>query len=231
MPQDAAQVLEGTTTPLSKVRRVTARRMAESWEAPVFHLTCETDMTRALEMRDRESGVTVTDVLLWVCTAALVRHPDLNAHFGDEAITTFERVNLGLAVATDAGLTVPVIQDADRLDLPGLARKRREMVEKARLGTLKMRDVDGGTFTVSNLGMFGVDRFDAILNVPQVAILAIGATRQRYVMVGDEPAWRPISELTLTCDHRAVDGATGARFLDTLRGTLEASSDGTRPRR
>ncbi len=221
MSQDAAQMLEGTTTPLSRIHRITARRMTESWKAPVFHLTCETDMTRALEMRNRKNGVTVTDVLLWACTEALVRHPDLNAHFGDEAVTTFGRVNLGLAVATEAGLTVPVIHDADRLSLSALAPKRREMVEKARLGTLKMRDVDGGTFTVSNLGMFGIDRFDAVLNVPQIAILAVGATRQRYVMVGDEPAWRPISELTLTCDHRAVDGATGAQFLDTLRGLLE----------
>lgn len=223
MPQDAAQMLEGTTTPLSGIRRVTARRMTESWKAPVFHLTCETDMTRTLEMRDRENGVTVTDVLLWACTEALARHPNLNAHFGDEAVTTFERVNLGLAVATEAGLTVPVIHGADRMGLSELAHERRGMVEKARLGTLKMRDVDGGTFTVSNLGMFGIDRFDAVLNVPQVAILAVGATRQRYVMVGDEPVWRPISELTLTCDHRAVDGATGARFLDALRGILEGS--------
>lgn len=227
MSQDTAQMLEGTTTPLSGIRRITARRMAESWKAPVFHLTCETDMTRALEMRDRENGVTVTDVLLWACTEALDRHPDLNAHFGEEAVTTFERVNLGFAVATETGLTVPVIHDANHLGLPELSRKRRDIVEKARLGTLKMRDVDGGTFTVSNLGMFGIDRFDAVLNIPQVAILATGTTRQRYVMVGDEPAWRPISELTLTCDHRAVDGATGARFLDTLRGILEGSSTET----
>lgn len=227
MSQDAAQVLEGTTTPLSGIRRVTARRMAESWKAPVFHLTCETDMTQALELRDRQNVVTVTDVLLWACTEALARHPNLNAHFGDEAVTTFERVNLGLAVATEAGLTVPVIHGADYLDLSKLAHERRGMVEKARLGTLRMRDVDGGTFTVSNLGMFGIDRFDAVLNVPQVAILAVGTIRQRYVMVGDEPVWRPISELTLTCDHRAVDGATGARFLDTLRGILEGSLTGT----
>lgn len=231
MSQDAAQMLEGTTTPLSKVRRVIARRMAESWNAPVFHLTCETDMTRALEMRDRENGVTVTDVILWACTGALTRHPDLNAHFGDDAVTTFDRVNLGLAVATEAGLTVPVVHGADRLDLPGLASKRREMVEKARMGALRMRDVSDGTFTVSNLGMFGIDNFDAVLNAPQVTILAVGATRQRYVMSGGEPAWRPISEMTLTCDHRAVDGATGARFLDALRGMLEAPSDGARPHR
>jgi pyruvate dehydrogenase E2 component (dihydrolipoamide acetyltransferase) len=224
MSQNAEQILEGTTTPLSKIRRIAARRMVEAWAAPVFHLTCEADMTRALEARDRTNGVTVTDVLLRACADALAEHPDVNAHFGDDAVTTFERVNLGLAVATDAGLTVPVIHDADRLDLVELARRRREIVEKARLGTLRTRDVDGGTFTVSNLGMFGVDYFDAVLNPPQVAILAVGATRQRYVMVGDEPAWRPIADLTLTCDHRAVDGAAGARFLATLRRVLEGTA-------
>lgn len=226
MSRNAAQMPEGTATPLSKVGRVTARRMAESWKAPVFHLTCEIDMTRALKMRDRENGVTVTDVLLRACTEALARHPNLNAHFGDDEITTFERVNLGLAVATEAGLTVPVIHEADRLDLAELAHRRREVVEKARLGALRMADIDGGTFTVSNLGMFGVDRFDAILNLPQVAILAVGRSRQRYVMTEGGPDWRPISELTLTCDHRAVDGAAGARFLDTLRGILEETSNG-----
>lgn len=227
MPQNTAQMPEGIATLLSSIRRIAARRMTEAWKAPVFHLTCETDMTQALEIRDRENGVTVTDALLWACTETLARHPDLNAHFGDEVVITFERVNLGLAVATEADLAVPVIYDADHLGLPELTHERRGMVEKARLGTLKMRDVDGGTFTVSNLGMFGIDRFDAVLNVPQVAILAVGTTRQRYVMVGDEPAWRPISELTPTCDHRAVDGATGARFLDTLRGMLEGSLTGT----
>lgn len=183
-------------------------------------------MTRMLETRDRENGVTVTDALLRACAHALTRHPDINAHFAEEAVTTFERVNLGFAVATDAGLTVPVIHNADRLDLNEMSEKRREAVEKARGGALRVRDVDGGTFTVSNLGMFGVDHFDAILNPPQVGILAVGATRQRYVMVDGGPAWRPISDLTLTCDHRGVDGVTGARFLSTLCGLIEGPGDG-----
>lgn len=184
-------------------------------------------MTRALEARDRARDATVTDVLLRACALALARHPDINAHFADEAVTTFRRVNLGFAVATDAGLTVPVIHDADSLDLEQMSQRRREAVEKARGGALRVRDVDGGTFTVSNLGMFGVDRFDAIINPPQVGILAVGATRQRYVMGEGGPAWRPISELTLTCDHRGVDGVTGARFLSTLRDVLEGTGDGT----
>ncbi len=227
MSQDMDQVLEGTTRPLPRLRRTAARRLTQAWSAPVIHLSREVNMTRALEARDRESGVTVTDFLLQACALALAQHPDINAHFADEAVTTFERVNLGFAVATDAGLTVPVIHDADRLDLAQMSERRRQAVEKARGGTLRVRDVDGGTFTVSNLGMFGVDYFDAIINPPQVGILAVGATRQRYVMVGDEPAWRPMSDLTLTCDHRGVDGVTGARFLSTLCGLIEGESNGT----
>jgi pyruvate dehydrogenase E2 component (dihydrolipoamide acetyltransferase) len=207
------------------MRRTAARRLAEAWTAPVIHLAREADMTRVLEARDRESGVTVTDVLLHACARALTQHPDINAHFQDEAVTTYERVNLGFAVATDAGLTVPVIHDAASLELAQMAERRHEAVEKARSGALRVRDVDGGTFTVSNLGMFGVDHFDAIINPPQVGILAVAATRQRYVMADGEPAWRPISELTLTCDHRGVDGVTGARFLATLCGIIEGTSD------
>ncbi|MDP8900718.1 MAG: 2-oxo acid dehydrogenase subunit E2 [Actinomycetota bacterium] len=227
MSQDMEQALGGTTRPLPRMRRTAARRLTEAWSAPVIHLVRAVDMTRVLERRDRESNVTVTDALLQACALALAQHPDINAHYVDEAVTTFERVNLGFAVATDDGLTVPVIHDADRLDLSQMSERRREAVEKARGGALRVRDVDGGTFTVSNLGMFGVDHFDAILNPPQVGILAVGATQQRYVMVDGEPAWRPISELTLTCDHRGVDGVTGARFLSTLCGLIEEAPEGT----
>lgn len=225
MSQDIEQALGGTTRPLPRMRRTAARRLTEAWTAPVIHLARGVDMTRASEARDRENNVTLTDVLLQACARALARHPDINAHYADEAVTVFERVNLGFAVATDAGLAVPVIHDADRLDLPEMSGRRREAVGKARSGALRVRDVDGGTFTVSNLGMFGVEHFDAILNPPQVGILAVGATRQQYVMADGEPAWRPISELTLTCDHRGVDGVTGARFLSTLCGIVEGASD------
>jgi pyruvate dehydrogenase E2 component (dihydrolipoamide acetyltransferase) len=213
--------LDGTVTPLKGIRRTAARRMVAAWAVPVFHLTVEVDMTAALATKDRAPGATVTDALLAACTAALRAQPALNAHCADDAVTTFDRVNLGLAVATDAGLVVPVITDAGALDLPGLADARRDVVGRARAGQLKMADVSGGTFTVSNLGMLGIDRFDAILNVPQVAILAVGATRQRQVWNGGDPVWRPIAEMTLTCDHRAVDGATGAGFLGALRELLQ----------
>jgi pyruvate dehydrogenase E2 component (dihydrolipoamide acetyltransferase) len=210
-----------TTTPLKGIRRTAARRMVAAWEAPVFHLNVEVDMTRALQVKQRQPGATVTDELLQACAAALAAHPALNAHYGEESVTTFEQVNLGLAVATEAGLMVPVIHDAGSKDLAELADARRDVTGRAREGKLAMADVTGGTFTVSNLGMMGIDRFDAILNVPQVAILAVGSTRQRQVWNDGDPVWRPVAELTLTCDHRAIDGATGAGFLSSLRTSLE----------
>lgn len=217
-PQEDAVV-----APLKGIRRTAARRMVAAWQAPVFHLCVDVDMTRALSVRERVAEATVTDVLLASCAAALAAHPALNAHYGEESVTTFGRVHLGMAVATDAGLVVPVIHEADRLDLAGVAAARRDLATRARSGQLTMDDVTGGTFTVSNLGMMGVDRFDAILNVPQVAILAVGATRQRQVWNDGQPEWRPLAEITLTCDHRAVDGATGARFLAAVRDQLESA--------
>lgn len=217
-------VAVGTEVPLKGIRRTAARRMVAAWEAPVFHLTVEVDMAAALATKQQHEGVSVTDVLLAACAAALADHPEVNAHYADEVITTYERVTLGVAVATEAGLVVPNIHDAASLSLPELSERRRDVAERARVGALKMDDVTGGTFTVSNLGMFGTDRFDAILNVPQVAILAVGATRPRYRRDADGEGWRDVAELTLTCDHRALDGAAGARFLRTLRERLEQPS-------
>ncbi len=216
------QQVEGVVTPLKGIRRTAARRMIAAWQAPVFHLSAEADMSTALAVKERVEGATVTDALLSACARALNAHPQLNAHYGDEAVTTFVGVNLGIAVATEAGLVVPVIHGADRLELTGIAQARRDVALRAREGRLAMADVTGGTFTVSNLGMMGVDRFDAILNVPQVAILAVGATRQRYVWNDGNPTWCPVAELTLTCDHRAVDGAMGAHFLADVRAQLES---------
>lgn len=219
-PSDQAPA--GTTqTKLTGIRRTAARRMVAAWAAPVFHLTVEVDMTNALRTRESEPTATVTDALLAACAAALRAHPALNAHYADEVVTAFDAVNLGVAVATDAGLTVPVIHGADGLELSALAAARRDVVARARAGKLAMADVSGGTFTVSNLGMMGIDRFDAILNVPQVAILAVGSTRQRQVWNGGDPQWTPIAEFTLTCDHRAIDGATGAAFLTAIRDHLQ----------
>lgn len=212
----------GTVTPLKGIRRTAARRMVAAWEAPAFHLSVDVDMSAALTVRDRVEGATVTDALLLACAGALVENPALNAHYGDEAVTTFDSVNLGMAVATEAGLVVPVIHGVDRMELADVAAARRDITVRARAGQLQMADVTGGTFTVSNLGMMGVDSFDAILNVPQVAILAVASTRHQPVWNDGDVVWRPLSRMTLTCDHRAVDGAAGAGFLAAFRSRLES---------
>ncbi|MFI6457930.1 dihydrolipoamide acetyltransferase family protein [Streptosporangium amethystogenes] len=207
--------------PLTGIRRAAARKMIKAWEAPAFTLTIAVDMSAALAVKRRDAAATVTDRLIECCAKALLRHPQLNAWYDDLAVTQVDQVNLGVAVATDAGLMVPVVQGADRLALPEISAARRDLVSRARAGRLGRADVTGGTFTISNLGMQGVDRFTAILNVPQVAILAIGATTERYVRRDGVEAWVPQADFTLTCDHRAVDGATGAAFLTELRALIE----------
>ncbi|MDQ0261739.1 2-oxo acid dehydrogenase subunit E2 [Sinomonas atrocyanea] len=215
---------DSVTTPLKGIRRTAARRMTAAWGAPAFHLSTSADMGAALSVKERAPGATVTDAILAACAAALLEHPAINAHYADEAVTAFGQVNLGLAVDTPAGLMVPVVKDAARLDLTGIAEARRDLAQRARQGSLTMADVSDGTFTVSNLGMLGIDYFDAILNVPQVAILAIGTTREEQVRDRDGTiSWRPRARITLTCDHRAVDGATGARFLTAVKDRLETA--------
>lgn len=214
--------LEGTLVPLKGIRRAAARQMVAAWQAPAFHLTVEVDMTNALTVKSVSPQSTVTDRLIAAAATALHENPGLNAHYSDEGVTTFEEINIGLAVATDAGLTVPVIHGVPGMSLPDIAQRRREIVDKARARKLGMADISAGTFTISNLGMLGIDSFDAIINVPQVAILAVASTRQRYIMRNGQPEWRPIAELTLTCDHRAVDGSMGAVFLKRLQEIIEA---------
>jgi pyruvate dehydrogenase E2 component (dihydrolipoamide acetyltransferase) len=214
--------LQGTTVALKGIRRAAAKQMVAAWQAPAFHLTVEVDMTNALTVKSVSPQSTVTDRLISATATALQENPGLNAHYSEEGITTFEDINVGLAVATDAGLTVPVIHAVTTLSLPDIAQKRREVVERARARKLGMADISAGTFTISNLGMLGIDRFDAILNVPQVAILAVASTRKRYVQHDGQAEWRPIAELTLTCDHRAVDGSMGAVFLKRLKELIEA---------
>ena len=206
--------------PLAGLARTAARRMVAAWEAPVFHLDITVDMRGALAAKG--DGVTVSDIIVRACAVALAEHPAVNAHYADEAITVHDDINVGLAVDTPKGLMVPVIHDTDRLDLAGIAAARKDVVTRALAGELKMPDVSGGTFTVSNLGMLGIDSFDAILNVPQVAILAVGATKPVPVPYEGGLAWVPTARISLTCDHRALDGATGARFLGSLRAALEA---------
>jgi pyruvate dehydrogenase E2 component (dihydrolipoamide acetyltransferase) len=218
---------EVESVPLSSTRRTIARRLTEAWQVPVFQLTVSADMTRAnaLIARSRELDpavrATVTDLIVRVCASALQRHPDVNVQFGGDAILRFPTANVGLAVAAPAGLVVPVIRSAERRSLAEVASERSRLVELARTGALKLPDMEGGTFTISNLGMFGVEQFIAVLNPPQAAILAVGATVDRPVAVEGEVVVRPIMTVTLTVDHRAVDGAPAADFLRSVKSFLE----------
>jgi pyruvate dehydrogenase E2 component (dihydrolipoamide acetyltransferase) len=214
---------------LTSTRKTIARRLTEAWQAPVFQLTVSADMTRALALRERlvarlaegETKPTVSDLLTKVCAAALVRHPAVNAHFTGEGIRRFPYAHVGIAVAAPNGLVVPVIRDADRSTIAEIATARAELVGRAREGKLQRADLEDGTFTISNLGMFGVEQFIAVLNPPQTAILAVGATEPKPVVLDGQVEVRPITVLTLTCDHRAIDGADGAEFLRTVRELLE----------
>lgn len=209
----------GTARALSRTEKLMVRAMTSAWTAPMFALVVDIDMTAAQERRTE--GVTLTDVILADCAATLAEHPSINAHYRDETVVQFAEVNLGLAVASDRGLTVPVIHGAQALSLPEIAARRAEVVSKVRAGKIAISDVMGGTFTVSNLGMLGVRQFTAIINPPQAAILAVGSTEMRQVWNTGEPRWRPLCSFSLTCDHRATDGAHGARFLAALKTRLE----------
>ncbi|MGH2970732.1 MAG: dihydrolipoamide acetyltransferase family protein [Gaiellaceae bacterium] len=218
---------EMTSTPLSNIRKTIARRLTEAWTVPAFMLTVSADMTRANELvaRRRELEpdvrVTVTDLLTRVCARALVRHPGMNVQYTEDALLSFPNANVGIAVAAPQGLVVPVVHNAEQLSLSQIANVRGDLVSRARESKLRAEDIDGGTFTISNLGMFDVDQFVAVLNPPQASILAVGATREQVVPVDSELAIVPLMTMTLTCDHRAVDGATGAEFLNTIKTFLE----------
>jgi pyruvate dehydrogenase E2 component (dihydrolipoamide acetyltransferase) len=225
----AAAPAEPEVVELTSVRRTIARRLTQAWEAPVFQISMSADMTRAQELRERlvalmregDTKPTVSDVLTKVCAAALMRYRDVNAHYADETVRRFPTANVGMAVATDRGLLVPVIHGAERLTLQEIAAARADLVARAREARLQQPDFEGGTFTISNLGMYGVEQFVAVLNPPQVAILAVGAIEEEAVVVDGDLEIKPMMTLTLTCDHRAIDGAVAAEFLGTVRALLE----------
>ena len=213
---------------LSSMRKTIARRLTEAWQAPVFQLGVTVDMERAqavraklVELHTEGAKPTLSDLLTKVCAAALLRHRAVNALYKGDAIELHPTANVGMAVAVDKGLVVPVIRSAERLSVAEIANARADLVERARGGKLRQEDLDGGTFTISNLGMFGIERFIAVLNPPQAAILAVGSIEDKVVAVDGQAVVRPRMELTLTCDHRAIDGATGAQFLTTVKQFLE----------
>ena len=213
---------------LSSMRKTIARRLTEAWQAPVFQLGITVDMGRALELRQRLVDLhgdgakpTISDLITKVCAAALMRHRAVNALYKGDVIELHPTANIGIAVAIPNGLVVPVIQGCERKTIAEIAAARADLVERARAGKLQQMDLDGGTFTISNLGMFGIERFIAVLNPPQAAILAVGSTEEKPVVVAGEVVVRQRMELTLTCDHRAIDGATGAQFLGDVKAFLE----------
>jgi pyruvate dehydrogenase E2 component (dihydrolipoamide acetyltransferase) len=226
-PAPAAGEVEAI--PLTGMRKAIARRMTEAWEAPAFQITMTADMTAAIRLREAlvermgegDAKPTYSDLLTKVCAVALMRHRAVNAVFAGDEVHLMPTANVGFAVAVPNGLVVPVQRSCETKTIPQIANERAELVERTRGGGLRQEDLEGGTFTISNLGMYGVERFVAVLNPPQAAILAVGAIEERAVVRNGELAARPIMEMTLTCDHRTVDGATASEFLRTVKQFLE----------
>jgi pyruvate dehydrogenase E2 component (dihydrolipoamide acetyltransferase) len=215
--------------PLSTVRRLTAQRLAASArEAPHFYLTVVADAGKLLEFREQASQrpgadvkISVTDLLVKACATALAAHPEINVSWDDTRILRHRNVNIGLAVAIGDGLIVPVIRDADRKTLTETAREAHDLTARARERKLTPDELAGGTFTISNLGMYGIRQFTAVINPPQAAILAVGEAVRQPVVREDRVAIATTMTLTLSIDHRAVDGATAAGFLTRLRELIE----------
>lgn len=212
---------------LSTTWRIMAERMTQSWTTvPHFYLVREADASQLVAWRQHAQAratekLTVTDLLVKLVAAALRAHPRVNVQWNGDGIHLMPDINIGLAVAVEEGLVVPVLHTADEMSLGQIATRRRDMVERALAGKLRLGDISGGTFTISNLGMYGVDAFNAIVNPPQAAILAVGRIAERVVPVNGQPAVRPMIMLSLSFDHRAVDGARGAQFLQTLAELVE----------
>ncbi|MHB0963864.1 MAG: dihydrolipoamide acetyltransferase family protein [Gemmatimonadaceae bacterium] len=227
-PPSPVSSTDYTDQPLTQIRKTIAKRLAESLgPIPTFYLTAEFDMTRAVEMRAQAAGlgdefkVSVNDIVLKAVATALAAHPEVNAHWLGDKIRYFNRVHLGMAVATDDGLIVPVILDADQKGLREISLESRALAAKARERKLTPEQYTGSTFSVSNLGMMQIDQFTAIINPPECGILAIGALEDTPVVVDGAVAVRKRMRVTMSCDHRVIDGAVGARFLLDLRRMLE----------
>jgi pyruvate dehydrogenase E2 component (dihydrolipoamide acetyltransferase) len=213
----------------SSMLKAIAQRMGESnGPIPHFYVESKIDMEKALELRKDlnealagEAKVSVTDMIIRACALALKDNPDVHRSWVAEGLAYHSHANIGIAVALDEGLIVPVVKHADELSLVEIARSSQDLAERARSGRLLQAEIEGGTFTVSNLGMFGVTRFMAIINPPEPAILAVGATVDTPVVRDGEVVVRPIMTVTLSCDHRATSGAGGAQLLQSLKRCLE----------
>jgi pyruvate dehydrogenase E2 component (dihydrolipoamide acetyltransferase) len=228
-PAPAPTGPEFSDEPLSSMRKIIATRLVQS-KAPVphFYLTIEVNMQRAKELRESanllnpELKLSYNDIILKACAAALRQNPEVNASFQGESIRYYHRIHLGMAVATDGGgLITPVIRNADTKSLEEISRESKELAARARTRKLLPEEYAGSTFSISNLGMMGVDEFSAVINPPEGAILAVGAVAEKAMVVGGRVEAGLSCRLTLSCDHRVVDGATGAKFLQSLKQILE----------
>ena len=226
--QRAARAGDFEDIALTQIRKTIAKRLSESiGPIPTFYLTAEFDLSRVTEMRAAmaqmgdEFKVSVNDILMKAVATALSQHPEVNAHWLGDKIRQHHRVHLGMAVATPDGLIVPVIFDADQKRMSEISHEAKELAKRARERKLKPEEYTGSTFSISNLGMFGIDQFTAIINPPEVSILAIGTAQDVVVPGPDGFTVQKRLRVTMSCDHRAVDGAVGAAFLQTLRRLIE----------
>jgi pyruvate dehydrogenase E2 component (dihydrolipoyllysine-residue acetyltransferase) len=214
--------------PASEIRKVIAKRLVTSLgPVPHFFLTTEIEMDRAAEMRkginalDPDLKISINDIIIKVVAAALMQHPEVNASFQEKFIRYYEHADVGVAVAIEDGLITPVVRSADQKSLSEIAAEVRELAERARTRKLKPEEYTGASFSISNLGMFGIDEFTAVINPPEGAILAVGAMSPKPVVRDNEIVIRQMMRVTMSCDHRVIDGATGAKFLQTFKKILE----------
>jgi len=228
-PVVSAGPASGATVPLNKMRRAIARRMTESKAAaPHFYITVEINMDDAMKMREQLNGlapeaerISVNDLVVAAAARTLARFPALNASYREGGLEMHPQVNIGIAVALEDGLIPPVLRDADRKTLKNIAAESRALAERARTNRMRSDDLGGGTFTVSNLGMFDVDEFIAIINPPEAAILAVGAVTRRPVAAAGEVRIASLMKATLSVDHRVADGAQAGRFMQEFKKLLE----------
>ena len=212
---------------ISTIWRIMADRTTKSWmNVPHFFLLRDVNTSRLTSWREKilkqaDVKITYSDLLVRIVAAAIRKNPAVNASWQNETVVLKNGIHIGLAVALDDGLVVPVIHDADLLSVEQIAKIRIDLVQKARAGKLRPGDIENGTFTISNLGMYGVDAFNAIINSPQAAILAVGRISDRVVPVRGQPSVQPMMTLSLSCDHRVLDGARGAQFLETIADLIE----------
>jgi pyruvate dehydrogenase E2 component (dihydrolipoamide acetyltransferase) len=214
--------------PASEIRKTIAKRLVTSLgPVPHFFLTAEIEMDRAAEMRrginalDPDLKISINDVIIKVTAAALLQHPQVNASFQEKFVRYYEHADVGVAVAIEDGLITPVVRSADQKSLSEIAAEVRELAERARSRKLKPEEYTGASFSISNLGMFGIDEFTAVINPPEGAILAVGAMSPKPVVRDNEIVIRQMMRVTMSCDHRVIDGATGAKFLQTFKKILE----------